>query len=314
MPMNVGRIFYRIFIYNYKIKLFCLLSAIFFWFYINLDNQYEHVFDVPLNFVNLPKEHVLMTQVPLFAKVRFQGSGRAFLGFRFRNRKIVIDISEIPNNTRIPLTLDMIHGIPSEQNVKPIAIVEPKTLFLHWVKTSERKVPIIPKIQCVLEDGYTKVGKIELIPDSLSIRGPHVRVDTMQWVPTETKIYTHVNRKLEGEIPLRKSPHIHYSAKKVKFRVNVQRIGERTIFELPVYLLHVPEGMKASVKPPVVTMTLQGGVEILSRLGKDDITLTIDYSTLSIDSLKSVVPKVHVPQGILSFRLDPSSVEVIVNH
>jgi len=312
--MKIGRIFYRIFIYNYKIKLFCLLSAVFFWFYITLDNQYEHDFDVPLYFVNLPKDHTLMNPVPSHVKVRFRGSGRAFLGFRFRDRKMVVDMLEISNNTRVPLTLDMIHDIPSELNVKPIAIVEPKTLFLRWVKISERKIPVIPKIQCLLEDGYTQIGDIELIPDSVTIRGPKTWIDTLQGIVTKARTYTHVKQKLEGEIPLEVSfPGLTYSEKKVRFRVDVQRIGEKTIPEVPVCLLNVPEGVEVLVRPNVANVTLQGGVEILSRLEKKDVTLTIDYAALSPDSLKSVVPELHVPKGVLSFRLDPSSFEVMIS-
>ncbi len=62
----------------------------------------------------------------------------------------------------------------------------------------------------------------------------------------------------------------------------------------------------------MANVILQGGVEILSRLDKKEIALTIDYTTLSPDSLKNVVPEVHVPKGVLSFRLNPSSFEVIV--
>lgn len=315
VTMNIGRFFYRIFIYNYKIKLFCLLSAIFFWLYINLDNQYEHDFDVPLYFVNLSKDYMLLNSVPSSVKVRFRGSGRAFLGFRFRDRKMIINLSEIPNNSQLPLTLDMIHDIPSELNVKPIAIVAPKTIFLRWVKIAERKVPVIPRIQCQLEDGYTQVGKIQLNPDSVVIRGPKIYVDTVQWVVTEAKTFTRVKRKVEGNISLqRTSSHVFVSEKTVKFWVDVQRIGEKIIFEVPVRLLHLPENVEASVKPEVANVTLQGGVEILSRLEKEDVRLFIDYATLNPDSLEHIVPEVELPNGILSYRLEPSSFEVIIKN
>ena len=62
--MKFTALLYRLFIHQYKIKLFCLLSALFFWFYISLDSQFEYTADVPLRVINPPEGWMLLEPLP----------------------------------------------------------------------------------------------------------------------------------------------------------------------------------------------------------------------------------------------------------
>jgi YbbR domain-containing protein len=303
---------YRIFVHHYKIKLFCLISALFFWFYIAIESQFEYTTDVSLRLINQPQGWILMEPLPRAVKVRFKGTGRSYISFRFRDRKLEVDVRNVQNNTRIPLVADMVKDLPP--GVRVLAVSEPEAITVRWDRLAEKKVPVLPLLELVPADGYTVVGDVQLEPDSVLITGPQSMADSIFDVRTESRNYAGLNREFGDKLQLVLvlTDVLKYSAKIVKFRIEVQRIGERVIDAVPIRAIHVPEGVHASVFPPTLSLKLQGGVDVLAQLKKEDVSATVDYQNLNRYSSKRIPAMIQIPKDAAFTEVEPKYFELVV--
>jgi YbbR domain-containing protein len=312
-PMKIANILYRVFVYQYKIKLFCLFSALFFWFYISIESQFEYTTDVPLTLVNPPQGWILLDPLPQSAKVRFKGAGRSYFSYRFHDRKLEVDLRKVNNNTRIPLTADMVKDLPA--NVRVLAVLEPEAIKVQWDRLIKKKVPVLTRLDLAPADGYVQVGDIQLEPDSVTVTGPQSVADSIYEVSTESRTYSGLIKEIGDKLPLVpvSEDMLKYSAKIVKFRADIQKIGERTLEAVPVLAIHVPEGEHVSVRPSMLSIKLQGGVDVLAQLKKEDVSVTVDYRNLGRYPDRRIPAMIQMPKDVTFIEVEPKIFELAVS-
>ncbi|HEX9934430.1 MAG TPA: hypothetical protein VGB38_04465 [bacterium] len=305
---------YRRFTVNYKIKLFSLLSALFFWFYVVIDNTYTHVTDVPLRLVNKPEGFILMSRLPSSVRVEFRGTGKAFFSYSFRDRKIELDLHRTFLKASIPLSIDMIQNIPPGTDLRPVRIVDPDSVFLEFDRYIVKRIPVRPDIRVRPRDGFIQVGDVQPIPDSITVAGPQSFADAVLEAPTKMLEFMEVETEISGKVPLvlASSESIHYSDKIIRYVVDVQRLGEREIKEIPIRILHAPTNVRLSVVPSALSLKLQGGVDVLSRLNVGDISVVVDYENRPRMSGNKIPAMIRLPKDVFFSDVHPKVFELIV--
>jgi hypothetical protein len=302
----------RLFIHQYKIKLFCLFSALFFWFYITLESQFEYTATVRLRVVNPPAGWMLLEPLPSGVSVIFKGTGRSFVSFRFRERMLDVDMRNIRNNARIPLTVDMIKNLPS--GVRVMSILSPEEITVRWDRLAEKMVPVVPRIEAIPEDGYTLVGEIRLEPDSIRIFGPESILDSISSVQTEARVLKGLIKEIQDKVPLEpvSGEVLRFSARSVRFQTDVQRIGERWMRGIPVRAVNVPEGSHAAVVPASLSIKLQGGADLLSRIKPEDIQATVNFAERNRYPGKQLPALIRIPRDVTFSEVDPRYFQLAV--
>jgi len=299
---------------NYKVKIFSLFSALFLWFYVVTDNRFDHTISVPLHLINQPQGRILSEPIPSKVNVLFRGTGKDLLNLGYREKRIELDLHQIRRYKKFPITVDMIKGIPTGMEVIPQRIIEPDSVTVLLDQFAGKKVPLRPDIMLIPADGYTQVGDISLEPDSIIIYGPASWVKAISEVPTVAKEYKSVIRAIRDKISLvaPERETIAYSLDRVKFSVDVQRIGESLITEIPVNVTRVPSNIKVTVVPSTLSLKIQGGNNILSKLTRDDIEATIDFRRRFQYEGKSIAASIQVPEGITFSDVKPVKFEIIL--
>ena len=280
---------------NYKVKIFSLFSALFLWFYVVTDNRFDHTISVPLHLINQPQGRILSEPIPSKVNVLFRGTGKDLLNLGYREKRIELDLHQIRRYKKFPITVDMIKGIPTGMEVIPQRIIEPDSVTVLLDQFAGKKVPLRPDIMLIPADGYTQVGDISLEPDSIIIYGPASWVKAISEVPTVAKEYKSVIRAIRDKISL-----------------DVQRIGESLITEIPVNVTRVPSNIKVTVVPSTLSLKIQGGNNILSKLTRDDIEATIDFRRRFQYEGKSIAASIQVPEGITFSDVKPVKFEIIL--
>jgi YbbR domain-containing protein len=311
--MKFTAFLYRLFIHQYKIKLFCLLSALFFWFYISLDSQFEYTADVPLRVINPPEGWMLLQPLPPSVTVLFRGSGRSFASFRFREKILEVEMRNTRNNASVPLTGDMIKNLP--QGVRVVSIVSPEQVTVRWDRLAEKHVPVLPRIELIPADGYTLVGDIRIEPDTIRLAGPQSIIDSISAVQTERRRFEGLIKEIQDKVPLESgSPGIvlKFSARTVRFEADVQRIGERWMKGIPVSVVNVPEGSQAAVTPGTLSLKIQGGADLLAQMQPEDILATVNFSDLRRRSGKRLPALIRTPKDVSFFEVEPAYFELTV--
>ncbi len=313
--MNVMKDGYQKWFVNYKVKLFSLICALFLWFFVSTDNTFEHTLHVPLRVLNLPPGWILTRPVPDNVAVHFRGSGKAFLSSLYRNKRIELDLQEDKQPRILPITLELLKGVPPRPNgIVPLHIVEPDSVYIEVDQFAERKVPVQSAIELNPMDGYILVGSVVLNPDSIIIRGPRSLVNAVDTVPTQAVTYTHLLRKIKDKIPLAtsESATLQYTVSTVEFSANIQRIGEIVMSGIPIQVVRVPRGLSVIPVPSSLTIKLQGGVDLLAQLKKEDIIATIDYRNRNRYQGRRIPATIQVPPEVSFSDVKPPNFELIV--
>lgn len=299
---------------NYQVKLLSLMSALFLWFYVVTDNTYESVVAVPLRIKNLPEDQLLVKPLPEAVHVLFRATGKSFLGLGFRNKRIELDLTHTENATVYSLTLDMVRGIPRSENCQPIQIVGTDSVWIYLDQVLEKKIPVLPRIVVNLSDGYTQVGPILIEPDSIRISGPKTLVQNMTSVTTARRVFDNTARKLRGRIDLTptESDQIVYSDETIRYVIDIQRMHEIEMKEIPVQVVNVPPALKVIVVPSTLSLKLRGGVDLLMQLREEDIQATIDFQSRYRYPDDRVPASINVPRDVSFSDVRPKFFECIV--
>jgi len=312
--MNIKPYFHQRWFYNSKAKIFSLLTALFLWFYVVTDNQFDHMVNIPLHVVNKPKGWILIRPIPSKVKVLFRGTGKNLLSLTYRDKFIELNLHQSPRTKQLPITVNMIKGIPAGNTIIPVRVIEPESVTVRLDKFTVKKVPIHPNIKLVTLDGYIQVGNLILQPDSVVVSGPKSLVNAISEIPTEKKEYKNVLKEIQGKIPLSlpEEPTLRYSLNSVQFRADIQRIGERVLRDIPIKVTHVSSNMKVSALPSTLSLKLQGGVKLLSKLKKEDVAATIDFRSRYRYRGKKIPATINLPNGIDFSDVKPQFFELVV--
>ena len=312
--MNIRVSRYKKWLNNYKVKIFSLLSALFLWFYVVTDNRFNHTIQVPLHLTNRPQGWILQEPIPSRIKVQFRGSGKDLLNFLYRDKRIELDLRQMRREKIFVITTDMIRGIPLGMAVTPQRIVGPDSVMVRLDRLAEKNVVIRSRIAIVPADGYIQVGNVSFEPDSILVSGPESYVNQITEAVTDSQEFRSVIKRIEDKIPLAHPAWetVTYGLSRVRFKADIQRIGERTITEIPVTVTSVPRGIRVIVVPSTLSLRVQGGVNILSELERDDIVATIDYRRRYQYTGKRIPAKIDVPEGITFSDVRPEYFELIV--
>lgn len=311
--MKINKTIRQFFTLNYKIKIFSLLCSLFLWFYVTLGNQFEDIVQVPVETINEPVDKVLVKPLPKSISVKCRGLGGVLLQNRLKSLlSIPIDLSQYPKDTEIVPSLDMITKDRIEKDLIPVRIEQPKPIFIAYDLFASKKVPIVSRLEFKPKQGYMQVGDVILSPDSLIIEGAAKEVDPIDAIYTESKVLQ-VFRSIEGEVELvdTTSSHVKVSAAKVHFKADIQGIGDRMYTDIPVEVINAPSDMTVSAVPSMVSIRLQGGVEMLKELTKEDIQVTIDYRS-RFRYGRRIPAMIHVPPNITFTDVKPKDFELLV--
>jgi YbbR domain-containing protein len=208
----------------------------------------------------------------------------------------------------------MIKGISRGADLVPVSIMEPDSIIIQLDRFEVKRVPISPKISFIPVDGYIQVGDVILYPDSINISGPKSLVNDIMVVYTKEMEFRNVLKKIKGKIPVlqQNSEIIHYSLKNITFETDIQRIHEDMLSGIPVTVTHIPRGINIDVVPSTLSLKLQGGVEMLKQLEKNDIQATIDFRSRTRYKYKRIPATIKVPKEISFSDVKPKFFELVI--
>ncbi|MBN1780415.1 hypothetical protein JW948_04760 [bacterium] len=307
----MNRTIRKIFVENHKVKLFSLFCAVILWFYVDLENEFEATFQIRINIVNVPEDKILIEPLPETVPVRYRGVGKALL-FLKRKQHIDVDLSQYPDNSEVTLTLDMIKGFKAKGEFSPLHFEYQKPLSIVYDQYVKKTVPVVSQLQLRPKEGYTQVGEVVLVPDSVMIGGPAKEINSIDAVYTESRTLQ-VLRSIDGWIPLMDSTSalVSMSGHHVRFYADIQGIGERLFADIPVQVINSPPAEKVSAVPSTLSIRLQGGVEVLKNLKKEDIVATIDYRNRYRYG-RRIPAMIHVPATLSFNEVKPRDFELLV--
>ena len=318
--MDVINLNKSIFSQRIKIYLRAFGVALFLWFFVISKDEYEMLFDFPIEARNLNVQKAHKKELPPFVTVKLKGTGRdlfkAYIVKKYAGFKLVLDLESISQEYEFVLNKYFEKYpekiiIPSKYNLKFLEIVYPNKIKISLDDYDFKYVPVLSNIIVKPAPGHTQVSGIKILPDSIQIAGPKKDILLINHVETTPETLINVKKQISLDVSLVTLGRlIKLSDEKVNMNYNIQEISERIISDIPVEVIKIPENIRVFPSPQTVSLTIVGGYQRISKVTSKEIRVVIDFGDWN--HLKQFYePLVMPPIDILAWRdLSPKNLEI----
>ncbi len=294
--------------------------AILLWFFVISGDHYTMVMDLPIEARNLNAQKTYLEEVPKYASVMLRGKGRdlfkSYVLQKYAGFKLVLDLEGISQDYEFILN-DYFEKnprkvvLPSSYKLTFVEVIYPNRIKISLDEIMEKTVPINSNLDISLADGYTQIGTIKFIPDSVIIVGPKAELNNMN------KVYTIKDTLLDLSIATKSNIDLIFPSRliscqisKVEYYLNIQQISERIIVDIPIQVTNKVEGIRVFPSPQTVSLTVVGGVIQISNIKPSEISVTVDFKLWNINQ-SFYEPRVSFPFEILDWKdLSPRTIEL----
>jgi hypothetical protein len=299
---------------RYKVKIASTFFAILVWFLIVIGETFDYITDVPISAETVSHDYIVTKPIPAKAKIHIKGQGMALLGFLlFREGSVDLNFEWKPGSQRIQLNENNVNLPSSSQKIMLIDLIEPTQVDITIEQLVTVTVPIINKTEVATLKGYTVVGDILLEPQTCEIRLPKSKVDSASSVFTSTVKWQRVKYPVKEQVSLIVPKNVvDMSVKRVNVNADVQKLMEKKINRVPVSVINQPPNMTAIVIPSQLSLTVVGGVDIVSLVTESDVKAYIDYQKYRASEQRDIPAYIEPIPHVKFTDISPQRFKVVL--
>ncbi len=294
----------------------CISTSI--WFISKLSNTFEGGTEFNLEFTNLPDNYMLIEASHTKLGIKLDALGFQFLGMSLFKKDINIDISNaIKKDTKYFLPKTKYWKQIEKQLPGSMKLLEVMndTIFFDFQEVTSKKVPVKPNIQINLEQNYLLDGVLNIKPDSILIKGPKNKIDTLSYVRTSEIFLTNLTSNFSKKSALIKSEnlkHATFSSQSVIISGRVSKFSEKKVI-VPITILNLPKNIVIKTFPKEVAVICMGTLDSLKEIDISAFKVIADYNQVKEGAAKRMVLKLSKrPTNLFRAYLENTEVEYIV--
>ncbi len=293
-------------------KTLAVIIAISLWIVANLEFDIERNINIPIHFVNLKNDLVIVNKPPEKINLRMRGPRSKLSSFATSNISINYDLQDFKDGKRkINIRRDDV-DVPREVQLITISPVE---IDLEIDKLVSKKVEIIPLIDNP-DKGYEIVDTPKIEPSKVLLKGPEQVLNKLNEVYT-TKI------SLEGEksnftiqVPLQlPSPLIQLPDNQlVKVTIDINEIVLIKEFkEVEIILKNFEDKKYEIISELKVDLIFEGPYNLINSLKSEDLEIFIDAINIKNKKLNKLDINVIYPnpESIKLTKISPEKIRII---
>ena len=263
---------------NIKPILGSIFIAIILWFMVATEKEYSHYITVPIEIKRLAKDKTLLQKVPESAIIELQGKGKSFIISWFYDLKFALELPNIKNSRKIEL-IEYINYINLPAGLQVLKVIEPAAIDLKIDELIVEKKPIFLSGSVNTEDGYILLN-YNFDTDSVELAGPRTIINNISYINTESLEIKNKKSNFNQQVNII-SPDpdlVHINPKSVNIDFDIQRLVERTIYEIPITVLRVPSHLNVETIPSNLSLRIKGGEKIVANVLPEEIKVEIDFA------------------------------------
>ncbi len=301
-------------LHNYRIKLVALTFAVFIWFFVVTENDYEDIVAIPIIVNNLPRDKVLLNDVPKQARIKVKGSGKDLIALGVsRSARLDVDLTGVRKSRIFHPGPDDVFLSRSGGGLSVLEVTSPETISVVLDDFMDRKVPIRSRLQVSSAPGYALVGNLHLSPDSVVVSGPKSVVRQIDYVPTDSLVRQNLVADLSESVrigtPL--SSKAKLSTDRTEAHLDVQKLLELTFTGIPVTVRHAPRNINVYPVPSTLDLVVEGGADLLSKLDRKDIVAYVDYRRVKSSPANELPAIIERPPGVTYRDVSPRTFKLV---
>ena len=296
--------------------LICLVISAFLWVSHSLNSYYNYSLSVPVKFINLPGNKILLTGLPENLRFDIKTSGLKLL-FVLLNKpfnELTIDFNTLKGDNKLKSysissgNFNLKSSINFDVDVKRIS---PDTLFFANKRGISKNVAIKPLISINPDKGFV-ISKPLINPGFITITGDSSEIKGIDSISTIPLYLNMVNKNYSGKLTLVKpSENIYLNMNEVNISFQADRILQKEI-EIPVEILNKPIGTHIKVLPGKVKVSYSSSNADFNDIDENSFKAVINFSKNKPGNSKLAVELTTVPTQAHILSISPSEVEFII--
>jgi len=283
------------------------------WFLVNLNLTYNYTIVVPLN-IKSAKTQGVSNEIPSTVEVVLKGRGWGILQVIVaKDISYNLDLTAYKKESRIDLSQNTNENmnLPSDVYVQSVS---PSFIDVSFDNIITKMVRVKNNTSVITKESYTIIGSAKITPDSVKITGASSVLSKIKFVQTESQVYKDVNSNITREVKIIDTlgSQVKIEPKVVTISYNVELSAEKTFEDIPVEITGVPVDKEVLIIPPKISLTLRGGVEELSKLNLNDISVKIEFSQIEKDEQGLVEPVIELANIFTLIKSEPQKFQYII--
>jgi hypothetical protein len=312
--------------FDQKILLYLFFVAIstFFWFLVKLGSDFNTVIKYPIEFTNIPGQKVVVNTLPDKLLLSVQASGFSILRYKVNApaSPLVIDMQRFSYQLSKKRTKEynlLTRAISEEiKNQLPTDIelvsILPDTIPFIFSTIREKKVPIKPNVSLKFIKQSILDGQITFIPDSVTISGPDLILDTLKAVYTERMELTGLQKNVQKAIELKPIEGIHINIIKSQMQIPVSKYTEASVV-VPIFSVNVPDSLVMKTIPNQVTIRYLVSLTNFSSISEADFRAEVDAKEIAGQLGQQLPVRLTIlPAKAYEIKIIPEQVDFILEH
>lgn len=296
--------------------LFFLFFAVVIWIFVQFSKQYNEVLDIPVRYVNIPPDKLLLESSPTNIQLRMQENGFRIAWFSLFPPTLSIDLSKayIENGSLIYVIDENRSAIESQLEIDfdDNQFVR-DALVLNYEQKQEKKLPVKSEIEIDYAVGYSTVGALSIEPDSVRVSGPDNILDTLSELRTFPLKLSKVKTDQSGFVYLDTTflPNLTFYRNKVKYSVDVEKFTEGKV-QVPIELINVPQGLNVIIFPKETVLFFQVNLKDFSKVTASDFRVVANFANVRGEQDFLIPEVIKKPDFTSNIRLNEKKIQFII--
>ena len=304
--------------------LICVAIASVFWFLNALSKIYTVEIVAPVEYVNLPNNKTLASNLP----EKFEMTIRSH-GFTILRRKLIFllgpfsfNVNEMTNN-RMLENKKTSFAFPTRQfltelsyqlsNDIEIVSMSPDTLFFRFGQMTQKRVPLKPVVNVNLKKQFQISGEITTEPNTVVVSGPQSTLDTLQFAYTVVKEFNAVNEAIRVKAEISPVKELFYDPQSVQLVIPVEEYTEAQQ-SVPILLTDIPANIKVKLFPARVKVSFLVGLNRFSEIHPEDFKLAVSYSDILQGTQRLRITTMSAPAYLYDVKITPEEIEYLIEN
>lgn len=294
----------------------CLCIASLLWVVHTLNLNYKYVLHIPVKFINLPANKLIVGDLPEKLDIEIKTSGLKLLFIIFNKNKseLLIDFNSLKTNAKSQAysisngNFNLSNSI--NFNVE-ILKIRPDTLFFNAANASARLIPVKLNLKAEMRPGYSITSKILINPAYVSVTGDSLAISKLDTIHTIALTLKDIYKNFSSSILLKNNnANIHYNLKDVQVNFSVDRLTEATI-KVPVQFDNTTNE-KIKLLPNVITIKYLVSMKDFDQINVNSFKVTVNYNQIKEKQKTVTVELVRKPSEVKIISIEPSTISYLI--
>ncbi len=297
---------------NFYIIIVSVIFSVTVWVSIALSDEYYSIYKLPVEIIDLPAGYTVGSNSHEIVTIRVKGDGWKLMSFELGSSKYYYVSVKGDSGVISANLLANVENNPWLATGINILDITPKNIRISVEPIAEKKLKIIPELNLEFREGYSLASKVIVEPDSVLFRGPLSLISRMESFKTKEISLKNLDQKTNLQVELEEMRGFEPAKNNVSITLDVQRIVENTISDIPVKVVNKPSDVDIVLLPNLVSCTFRGGVNILGKITSADITATVDYYSVISDTLGFIRPEIQSPENLNLLSVKPDKLKFVI--